>query len=85
MSGPKLGVTLYSFTPEFHAGRYTVEQLIAKAAALDMGPGLEVIGFQSVRDPLAQCAAGKRKHALWSAATRSRPKRSGGRRRRRVL
>jgi sugar phosphate isomerase/epimerase len=50
MSLPKLGVTLYSFTPDFHAGRYTVEQLIAKAAALDMGPGLELIGFQSVRD-----------------------------------
>ena len=50
MSGPRLGVTLYSFTPEFHAGRYTLEELIAKAAALGMGPGLEVIGFQSIRD-----------------------------------
>src|SRR5207244_3125464 len=50
MSGPQLGVTLYSFTPEFHAGRYSVEELIAKAAALGMGPGLEIIGFQSIRD-----------------------------------
>ena len=49
MSGPRLGVTLYSFTPDFHAGRYTLEELIAKAAALGMGPGLEIIGFQSVR------------------------------------
>jgi hypothetical protein len=49
MSGPRLGVTLYSFTPDFHAGRYTVEQLIAKAAELGMGPGLEIIGFQSIR------------------------------------
>ena len=39
MSGPKLGVTLYSFTPEFHAGRYTIEQLIAKAAALPSNGG----------------------------------------------
>jgi hypothetical protein len=46
---PKLGVTLYSFTPDFHAGRYTFEDLIVKAAELEMGPGLEVIGFQSFR------------------------------------
>jgi hypothetical protein len=47
---PKLGVTLYSFTPDFHAGRYTFEELIVKAAELGLGPGLEVIGFQSFRD-----------------------------------
>jgi hypothetical protein len=46
----KLGVTLYSFTPDFHANRYTLEGLVRKAAALDMGPGLEIIGFQSVRN-----------------------------------
>jgi hypothetical protein len=49
MSLPRLGVTLYSFTPDFHAGRFTVEELIGKAAELGMGPGLEVIGFQSIR------------------------------------
>ena len=49
MSGPRLGVTLYSFTPDFHGRRYTVEQLVRRAAELDMGPGLEIIGFQSVR------------------------------------
>ena len=47
---PRLGVTLYSFTPDFHAGRYTFEELIVKAAQLGMGPGLEVIGFQSFRN-----------------------------------
>jgi Xylose isomerase-like TIM barrel len=46
---PRLGVTLYSFTPDFHAGRYTFEDLVVKAAELGMGPGLEVIGFQSFR------------------------------------
>ena len=47
---PRLGVTLYSFTPDFHAGRYTFEDLIAKAAEHGLGPGLEVIGFQSFRN-----------------------------------
>jgi hypothetical protein len=46
---PKLGVTLYSFTRDFHAGRYTFEDLIVRAAELGLGPGLEVIGFQSFR------------------------------------
>jgi sugar phosphate isomerase/epimerase len=46
---PRTGVTLYSFTPDFHAGRVTLDDLLAKAAELDMGPGLEVIGFQSIR------------------------------------
>jgi sugar phosphate isomerase/epimerase len=46
---PRLGVTLYSFTRDFHAGRYTFEDLVVRAAELGMGPGLEVIGFQSFR------------------------------------
>jgi Xylose isomerase-like TIM barrel len=46
---PRLGVTLYSFTRDFHAGRYTFEDLVVRAAELDLGPGLEVIGFQSFR------------------------------------
>ena len=46
---PRLGVTLYSFTRDFHAGRYTFEDLVVKAAEHGMGPGLEVIGFQSFR------------------------------------
>jgi sugar phosphate isomerase/epimerase len=46
---PQTGITLYSFTPDFHAGRMTLEDLFAKAAELDMGPGLEIIGFQSIR------------------------------------
>jgi hypothetical protein len=49
MALPKLGVTIYSFTPDFHAGRYTFEDLVVKAAELGLGPGLEVIGFQSFR------------------------------------
>jgi hypothetical protein len=46
---PRIGVTLYSFTPDFHAGRYTFEDLVVEAAQRGLGPGLEVIGFQSFR------------------------------------
>lgn len=46
---PRTGVTLYSFTPDFHAGRLTMEELIARAAERNMGPGLEIVGFQSIR------------------------------------
>jgi hypothetical protein len=45
----KSGVTLYSFTPDFHAGRYTAQQLIARVGELGLGPGLELVGFQSLR------------------------------------
>jgi sugar phosphate isomerase/epimerase len=47
---PKPGVTLYSFTRDFHSGRLTLDDLFAKAAELDLGPGLEIIGFQSIRN-----------------------------------
>lgn len=47
---PRLGVTIYSFTRDFHAGRYTFEDLLVRAAELGLGPGLEVIGFQSFRN-----------------------------------
>jgi hypothetical protein len=46
---PRLGVTLYSFTLDFHAGRYSFEDLVVEAAERGLGPGLEVIGFQSFR------------------------------------
>lgn len=48
-SGPKLGTTLYSMTTQFHAREYTFEQLVRKVAAEKLGPGLEVVGFQSFR------------------------------------
>ncbi len=47
--GPKLGSTLFSFTNAFLRLDYTFEQLLAKVAELDLGPGIEVIGFQSIR------------------------------------
>ncbi|MCS0631209.1 sugar phosphate isomerase/epimerase [Telluria mixta] len=47
--GLKLGTTLYSLTTEFHAREYTFEQLVRKVAAENLGPGLEIVGFQSFR------------------------------------
>jgi sugar phosphate isomerase/epimerase len=45
----KLGTTLYSMTPAFHGRELTFEQLVRKVAAEGLGPGLEVVGFQSIR------------------------------------
>lgn len=49
MTGPRLGVTLFSFTRAYRDHRYTFEELIAKAGRLGLGPGLEIVGFQSIR------------------------------------
>lgn len=46
---PRTGITLYSFTPEFHAGTVTLPELIARAGDNNLGPGLEIVGFQSIR------------------------------------
>ena len=46
---PILGVTLFSFTNEWQQRLYTLEEMIAKVAELELGPGLEVVGFQSFR------------------------------------
>ena len=45
----KLGTTLYSLTPEFHARRYDVFELIDEVGRRNLGPGLEIVGFQSIR------------------------------------
>lgn len=48
-AGFELGATLYAFTNEFLARRYSFKQLLQEVAARGFGPGLEVIGFQSIR------------------------------------
>jgi hypothetical protein len=45
----KLGVTLYSFTNEYYQRRYGVMDLIREVKRRDLGPGLEIVGFQSIR------------------------------------
>lgn len=49
-NGLKLGATLYAFTHAWHRRELDLDGMLAKVAALDLGPGLEVIGFQSFRD-----------------------------------
>jgi len=45
----KLGVTLYSMTNEWLAGKYTLGGLIDEVGKRRLGPGIELIGFQSLR------------------------------------
>lgn len=47
--GVRLGTTLYSLTTEFHARSFSFEELIRKVAAEGLGPGLEIVGFQSIK------------------------------------
>lgn len=47
---PQLGVTLFSLTLEMRHPGYSLEGMIDRVAELDLGPGLEMVGFQSIRD-----------------------------------
>jgi sugar phosphate isomerase/epimerase len=47
---PQLGLTLFSLTLEMRRPGYTLEGMIDKAAELDLGPGIELVGFQSIRN-----------------------------------
>jgi sugar phosphate isomerase/epimerase len=46
---PQMGSTLYAFTNEFLSRRYSFEQLLEQVARRQIGPGLEIVGFQSIR------------------------------------
>lgn len=43
------GLTLYSLTNEWLEGRYDLESIVREAAARGVGPGVEVVGYQSFR------------------------------------
>lgn len=43
------GVTLYSFTRAFHQRRHTFAELVREVARRGLGPGLEIVGFQSIK------------------------------------
>lgn len=45
----RLGTTIYSMTNEFHARKFGRDDLIREVARRNLGPGLEVVGFQSFR------------------------------------
>jgi sugar phosphate isomerase/epimerase len=49
LAHPRLGTTLYSITRDFHGRRITFEEAVTRVAHLGLGPGLEVVGFQSFR------------------------------------
>jgi sugar phosphate isomerase/epimerase len=48
-TGLKLGTTLYALTNEFLSRRFSFEELLAQVAVHNTGPGLEMVGFQSIR------------------------------------
>ena len=46
---PMLGTTLYSFTNEWITGRFDFVGLLEHVAENEIGPGVEIVGFQSLR------------------------------------
>jgi len=47
---PILGTTIYSFTNEWLQRMYTFEEELQKVAELHLGPAVEIVGFQSIRE-----------------------------------
>jgi hypothetical protein len=45
----RLATTAFSFTNEWLTRQYTLEQVLRLAADLDLGPGIELIGYQAWR------------------------------------
>jgi hypothetical protein len=45
----RLATTAFSFTNEWLTRRYSLEQLLTRVADLGLGPGIELIGFQTWR------------------------------------
>lgn len=45
----KLGITLFSLTLEWLSGRYSIAEILAEVRRRGLGPGVEIIGFQSIR------------------------------------
>jgi sugar phosphate isomerase/epimerase len=43
------GTSIYSFTSDWLSRRFTLDQMIEKVAELNVGPGIEMVGFQSIR------------------------------------
>jgi Domain of unknown function (DUF6379) len=46
----KLGVTLYSATAEYAAGLYSLDSLLARVAQAGVGPGIEIVASQVLRE-----------------------------------
>ncbi|MDO6475276.1 hypothetical protein Q4520_07585 [Alteromonas sp. 1_MG-2023] len=50
LKSSNMGVTLFSFTNEYVSRKLSFEEIVRKVAEMNLGPGLEVIGFQSIRE-----------------------------------
>lgn len=48
--GPQVGVSLYSFTNEWLTRQYDLRELLQEVAKRDMGPNVEIIGFQNFKE-----------------------------------
>jgi len=48
-SNIKLCTSLFSFALEWNSGKYSLEQLMEKVHELGLAPGIEIIGFQSLK------------------------------------
>jgi len=49
-NGPQMGVTLYSFTNEWLTRQFELDTLLREVAKRDLGPNIEIIGFQSFKE-----------------------------------
>lgn len=49
-NGPQVGVTLYSFTNEWLSRQFDLAGLMREVAARDLGPNIEIIGFQNFKE-----------------------------------
>jgi len=46
---PSVGTTLFNFTDEWRSGAHNLSQVLAHVARLDLGPDIELVGYQSFR------------------------------------
>ncbi|NBC37737.1 sugar phosphate isomerase/epimerase [Novosphingobium sp. FSY-8] len=50
VTGPQVGVTLYSFTNEWLTRQFDLDSLMREVAKRNLGPNIEIIGFQSFKE-----------------------------------
>ena len=48
-NGPKMGITLFSLTLEWLSKKYTLAALLHEVSNKKLGPGVELVGFQSIK------------------------------------
>ena len=48
-TGIRTGLTLYSLSNEWWSKQYDLDAMLDRVAADDLGPGIEIVGFQTIR------------------------------------